>query len=343
MKSLSAAYLSLLVLLGLVAAWAWESGLQPIPNLAATSLIVTPQDVVTQEIARQAEERARERGRRKANRDNADAALNRGPSPVQPKMTEPGKDGPLPRIGDDGRLPWKVYARKHSAPDHRPRLAVIVGGLGLSSERTEQAIGELPPEVSLAFSPYARDLQEIAEKARDAGHETLIGVPMEPADANRDPGPHALKVQYSAVENTVELKWALSRFAGYAGVISEMGALFTTSPKALRPVLRELAARGLMFVDIRTSANSVGPLLAKNMELPFAFATMRIDEDLDRAAVNRKLAEIETTARTEGVAVLFVTGEPIIIESITRWAPTLAGKGLTLAPVTAIASRQKIR
>ena len=122
-------------------------------------------------------------------------------------------------IGPDGRRPSTAYARSFEAEPGTPVIAVIVGGLGVSESLTEAAIESLPPEITLSFVPYARDLQAWMNRARAAGHEVMIELPMEPFDyPNNDPGPHTLLADASETENMRRLHWLLSRASGYFGV-----------------------------------------------------------------------------------------------------------------------------
>ena len=58
----------------------------------------------------------------------------------------PGPNGLLPIIAPDGRTPFEAYRRPFVA-NGRPKVALIVGGLGLNSRMTQQAIETLPSEV----------------------------------------------------------------------------------------------------------------------------------------------------------------------------------------------------
>src|SRR4029077_1070172 len=98
-----------------------------------------------------------------------------------PRLVERSDFGPLPRIGPDGARPAQVYARPApSLAKGRPRIALVIGGLGLNDQATTRAITKLPGEVSLAFAPYGANLKVQAAKAREAGHEILLQMPMEP-------------------------------------------------------------------------------------------------------------------------------------------------------------------
>ena len=88
------------------------------------------------------------------------------PDPALLKSTPLGK---IPRIAPDGRKAMRYYANVYSSSPKGPRISIIVSGLGLNSAVTEQAIDNLPPEVSLSFAPYAKNLEFWTEKARRAG------------------------------------------------------------------------------------------------------------------------------------------------------------------------------
>lgn len=260
------------------------------------------------------------------------------PAP-DPALVETGPNGPLPIIGRDGRQPWRVYARPFDRADKRPRIAIIITGLGLSGATTEASIDELPGAATLAFDPYAQQLPAWIDRARAAGHEVLLALPMEPADYPRqDPGPYTLLTSLSAKENLDRLNWLLSRAVGYVGVINMMGARFTTSEANLVPIFDEIKKRGLMFVDGRASDQSVAGTLAQSMGLPRAVDDEKLDAEATRDAIDRHLAGLEATARSKGMALGMGFAYPVTLERVALWAKTLADKGIALAPASALAS-----
>ncbi len=266
------------------------------------------------------------------------------PAP-DPALVETSPLGPLPRIGPNGREPWRVYARPFDVRDSRPRVAVILSGLGLSSAATEAAIQGLPGEVTLAFQPYADIVQQWIGLARAAGHEVLLNLPMEPVDfPESDPGRRALFVTLSPDENEERLRWALSRVSGYVGVVNHMGSRFTTVRDAMQPVLAELKARGLLFVDARAAAHSVATVMASQMQVPRAINDRFLDDrEVSRATVDARLAEIERIAKEAGVSIAIGQGFPVTIERLRAWTETLDAKGLALAPVSAVVGKQADR
>ena len=172
-----------------------------------------------------------------------------------------GLNGPLPKVGKGGeQLPWEIYARPLTGNEKGKRAGLLVTGLGLSRAATMAAINKLPGEVSLVFEPYAPDLNGWLLRARLAGHEVFVGLPMESESfPAKDPGPLALSTTVQVADNMKRLYSILSSFSGYVGVVSTMGSKFSEAEGQLKPILAELKKRGLMFVDGGANARSVAP------------------------------------------------------------------------------------
>jgi polysaccharide deacetylase 2 family uncharacterized protein YibQ len=262
-----------------------------------------------------------------------------------PGLVEQSPDGLLPKIGVDGRQPWQVYARPFNPNESRPRVAVLLTSLGLSSAATESAIQGLPGGVTLSFQPYADNLQQWINLARAAGHEVLLNLPLEPLDyPTNDPGPQALFTALEPVENLERLNWALSRVTGYVGVATHMGSRFTTSREAMQPILQVLRQRGLLLVDTRSSARSVATAMATELGVPRAINDRFLDaREVSRTTIDARLDEVERIAREVGVSVAVGQAYPVTIERLRAWTQTLEGKELALAPVSAIINLQTDR
>lgn len=259
------------------------------------------------------------------------------PAP-DPAITTSGKYGPLPMRAADGTVAWRTYGRPFDAPAGKPRIAIVVGGLGLAEQPTLAAIQDLPGEVSLAFSPYSSRLAEWVPAARAAGHEVLLQVPMEPRNTEfEDPGERALMVGDTPEINIDRLEWVLSRATGYVGVINFMGSRMTVSPRDLQPVLDSIDARGLLFVDARTTPESIAAKMAGELGLPTVAVDRTIDAEAARNPIDERLAQLEQIALTRQVAVGIAGDYPVTIERLRVWIGGLSARGFALAPVSAVA------
>lgn len=280
------------------------------------------------------------------------------PAPGQPGRPTPGPladpdpgllepypgstDRKLPRISFDGRTPMAMYAAPFDPSSVRPRVGILIGGIGMSEADSLAAIKNLPGGVTLAISPYAGNIDRLLALARMTEHEYLLSLPMEPQGypVNDPDDRHALMTSLSPAENLDRLRWALSRIGGYAGVTSLLGPMRGERLLGVRDqrdsVLEEVAKRGLLFVDAR-------PADAHSAENRLAYvwnrtANLAIDDDpADEATIDQRLEMLSRMARDTGSALgIVAVPRPMTLDRVAAWTTSLTAKGLALAPVSAL-------
>ena len=242
---------------------------------------------------------------------------------------------PRVRMPDLADPPWQKFAALTTEPQGRPMIAIVIDDVGVDRRRSAQAIS-LPQPITLAFLPYATDVDAQARDARQLGHELIVHLPMEALDRNRDPGPHALTTEIGDDELLRRLRWDLDRFDGYVGVNNHMGSQFTRDRHAMRLVLGELKDRGLLFLDSRTVSDSVAPEVARELQLPFASRQVFLDDDQNAREVEARLAETERVARAHGFAIAIGHPHDGTLEALHQWLPRVQGDGFVLVPLSAI-------
>jgi polysaccharide deacetylase 2 family uncharacterized protein YibQ len=257
--------------------------------------------------------------------------------PGQPRATVEEKPRPKPQqvaAAASSVETWRRNAVPFADLNSRPLVAIVIDDVGLDRPRSRRA-WELPGPLTMSFLPYAKDLGEQARTARGRGHELMLHLPMEPTGRN-DPGPNALLVSLSDAELRQRTQTALDSFEGYAGVNNHMGSRFTTFRPGMETVLRQFRARGLMFLDSRTTPQSVGDQMAQEIGVPSIVRHVFLDDDEALDAVRRKLAETEAVARRQGFVVAIGHPHEATLQALGEWLPGLQGKGLALAPATAV-------
>ena len=254
-----------------------------------------------------------------------------------PDLIEMTSEGPLPRISSDGRTPMATYSRKTDTKEIRPRIAILVTGLGLNQAASMAAIDTLPPGATLGFSPYGRELQGLVSAARGNGNEVVMELPLEPYDfPNNDPGQNTLIADASTKANGNRLRWVMSRFTGYAGLASVEGGKFLSDPKNTRLLLDAIGKRGVYFVDSAISDQSVARDEAQRTGASFARANLRIDANPSRETIAESLSALEKLALQRGSAIGVAGSYPGTIGQIAAWANELEKKGFALVPVSAL-------
>jgi polysaccharide deacetylase 2 family uncharacterized protein YibQ len=261
------------------------------------------------------------------------------PAPIA-DLIEITSVGQLPRIGSGNKKPSDAYARNtpmgviHS---ERPKIAILLGGMGLNPKLTQKAVKDLPGDVTFAFAPYGDDLQAQVNKARAGGHEVLLQLPMEPLGypAN-NPGPKTLLADAAAAANMEALHWHMSRFAGYTGITNYMGGRLLSSASALKPVMLEMRKRGLVYLEDASTALTVSKTVAQEIKFSELRAQVVIDADPTQESIAAALELLEGEARANGFAIGTGSGLEITVDSVKAWAEQLQNKGILLVPVSAM-------
>ena len=253
-------------------------------------------------------------------------------------LIEDSAYGPLPARAPDGRRPYDVYAGAWSGKPGT-RIAIVVGGLGISQTGTMNAIGSLPPGVTFGFSPSGNSLDRWMQEARRSGHELVLQVPLEPVGYPQvDPGEDTLTVDDAAAGDLSALHASLATITNYVGIMNYMGGRFVAEPAAMEPLIAELGRRGLMFFDDASSLRSVAADTAQLQSVPAAVSDLSIDRSQDPADIRSQLDTLERIARAEGTAIGVASAFDVSVATIAKWIGEARGRGIEIVPLSALAN-----
>jgi polysaccharide deacetylase 2 family uncharacterized protein YibQ len=252
--------------------------------------------------------------------------------PALPPIDRQAVAAPPPRYANLSNV--QNGANPSRLTDSAAKIAVVVEGLGLNATATEAAILKLPSAVTLAFSPYARELKKWMDMAKENGHEVLIQVPMESKEfPAQDPGPLGLLTSLEEKELSDRLEKILKGAEGAVGVLDTMGSQYRESDTHISAVFTKLSEENLYYVQGRPGIR-VG-----ESTVPTAVADVLIDERPFRAAIDARLDYLERLAKYQGSAVAAVGAKPVSFERLVLWMEQIADKGVSLAPVSQVLIR----
>mgnify|MGYP002278869663 CR=1 FL=1 len=256
------------------------------------------------------------------------------PDPVMPPSDKPvakAKETPVPA--------WIKNSIPAPLADGRPLIALVIDDMGMDRKRTARAAALKGP-LTLSYLTYAEDLLKQTEKAKANGHELMLHMSMEPGSDAVDPGPNVLLLDLPLKELKRRLNWGLDRVNTYVGVNNHMGSKFTENERAMSVVLKEIKKRGLLFLDSRTSARTVGAKLARRLGVPFAERNIFIDNDVNEKAIMARLAETERLAKRTGFAIAIGHPREATLNALSQWLGDIEARGFILVPISALIKRR---
>ncbi len=225
-------------------------------------------------------------------------------------------------------------------PGRRGHLAILLDDAGQSLELVPR-LARLPRPVAVAVLPFLPASVETAARLDRAGHEVWLHLPMEPEGyPRRDPGPGAILVALPEAEIRARVRAALNNVPYVVGVNNHMGSRATADLRVMTWVMQEIAARGLVFLDSRTTRATVAEVAARAQGVPAWRRHVFLDNSRDAAAIRRALAEAVYRARRDGAAVAIGHANPATVAVLERELPRLAGRGADLVPPAELIRRR---
>jgi polysaccharide deacetylase 2 family uncharacterized protein YibQ len=211
------------------------------------------------------------------------------------EMAEVLDDGTrLPRVAASGWMPWIAYARRFEASAATPRTGILMINLGADAPLTTRAIEELPGDVSLAFLPGSPDLSRWLKQAHDHGHEVYLMLPMDDQSVPAERGLRPVQPTLEPAENVRRLRLAMARGEGYVGFVMSPTSAAWQSEAALRPLVQEIAQRGLGVVEVNPgSTASTIQRLTDELGVGYARTREALDYKLSEGGIAANLDQLD--------------------------------------------------
>lgn len=210
------------------------------------------------------------------------------------------------------------------------RVAILIRGIGQDRRDSYDAINKLPAAVSLGFVA-SDDGEEMANKARELGHEVIVQLPL---DGNESSS--MFDLLGSSTSNVDRMGSVLNRFNGPNGVTNVTGSKLLQSKEALRPIMQDIKARNLVYIAEGNNNHAVIRQLAQELNVRYGNAAVVIDTHPTPDGIKAALERLVAVAQKRGSAIGIGFASSATIEQIQAWSQELAAKGVTLVPASSL-------
>ena len=216
----------------------------------------------------------------------------------------------------------------------------MIDDMGFDRANSRRAV-RLPPEVTLAYLPFAPGAAAQVRAARLKGHQVMLHLPMEAPDHKGKPGNNVLAVTDDETALRRRLTRILGQFGGYTGVNNHMGSRFTRDRARMDIVLSELKKRGLYFLDSRISGRSVAAESATAIGIPYAVRDVFIDHEPAPSTIREQLAKPNASPGKSGGPSPSAIRHPrkSTIDALTPWLQGLESRGFDLVRIYTLLKR----
>ncbi|AGT43596.1 divergent polysaccharide deacetylase family protein [Treponema pedis] len=223
---------------------------------------------------------------------------------------EPAKDIPKPVKPSETESIAKVAANEGNAPikdlpelPEKGRLIFVFDDAGHSLEQLKLFL-DLPFPCTIAVLPRLAHSAEAAKRIRSSGKELILHQPMQSVNLNINPGEGSIQPGMSAEEIRQIVSSNIEEIAPVAGMNNHEGSLITSDENAMRVVLELCREKNIYFLDSRTTAKSVVPKTAKEMNFKIWERAVFLDNEKTVEHLQKQIAQGLEIASARGSAIM---------------------------------------
>lgn len=216
------------------------------------------------------------------------------------------------------------------------RLAIVIDDIGYSRDAGERVLA-LPNAISIAVLPFTPHAMALARRAQAIGKDVLLHQPLESEDESVQ-AVRTLTLNMSPDDIKKEVEAGLNAIPGVKGVSNHTGSRFTQDVPSMNALMSVVSARGLFFLDSRTTARTVAMRVASKWGVPALRRDVFLDHDREMDAIEAAFEQALAIANSRGYAVLIAHPHDITLKFLEK---RLAGlEETTLVPLSSLTSNQ---
>lgn len=222
-------------------------------------------------------------------------------------------------------------------PQAKAKVAIVIDDLSSSDRGLDTLLG-LGRPLTMAIMPKNETTRQTAELVFSKGLEVFLHLPMEPESGKASwLGNGAITSNISPDEVRKIVLDDLSTVPHAVGLNNHMGSKITKREDLMTEVLKVAKTKHLIFLDSRTTQDTVIPQLAQKLKLPYVYRSVFLDDVNSLAHVKKQIKELAKIAREQGSAIAIghvgVSGDNTA-QGLKEMIPWLEDQGIELVFVS---------
>ena len=162
---------------------------------------------------------------------------------------------------------------------------------------------------------------------------------MQAINLSMDPGPGALKKGMSSDQIKAVVRRNLAEVGPVVGLNNHEGSLMTADRRSMEAVIDVVREKGIYFLDSRTTAGTVAPVIARERNMTIWERAVFLDNSQDRAAIIEAVMGGMKIAEKKGTAVMIGhIWSNDLANILTSMYPELVSQGFSLSTIADIAT-----
>jgi len=197
--------------------------------------------------------------------------------------------------------PTTPSSRPAEEDARRSRVAIIIDDVGYGGEATEMLL-EVNAPLTFSVLPKLPQSSALARRAHEAGFEVMLHLPLV-SHATQRVCPGAVWVNTTREEIGRTLEEDLETVPFAVGLNNHQGSVYTSNELEMHRLLSEIKELGVFFIDSRTTFNTVGLKVAREMGIRSAERDVFLDNEHSADYIDGQMEELVGVAHRDGKAI----------------------------------------
>ena len=206
-------------------------------------------------------------------------------------------------------------------------IVLVIDDFGYRNDSISDGFLALSVPITCAVLPGHNQSSSFAKKAKKAGKEIIVHMPMESSVAASGEDEFKLKVGMTSEEIEWRLREALKEIPEAIGINNHQGSKATTDGKVMGVVASVLKNNNKYFLDSRTSSKTVGEKTMRSMGVLTARRHIFLDNDLNIDNISEQFSKLVNVSRKKGIAIGIGHVKANTLKVLEREIPILIEKG----------------
>ena len=201
------------------------------------------------------------------------------------------------------KKPAQKTQTKQKKPVFKGKIAIIIDDFGYRNDYVTDGFLSLDADLTYAVIPGHEHSYFFGEKAKSAGYEVIVHMPMENTGKTYGEEEFVLKIDMDSATIERRIRSALSQIPSAIGMNNHQGSRASADQRIMSIIARTLKDENKFFIDSRTTVETIGETTMKLFEVPTASRNIFLDNDDDEEKIKKQLMKLVKKAEAKGYAI----------------------------------------
>ena len=223
--------------------------------------------------------------------------------------------------------PPKIESKKYQEPTYKGVIAIIIDDFGYRNDYVTDGFLALEADLTYAVIPGHEHSYFFSEKAKLAGFEVIVHMPMENTGKTYGEEQFVLKTDMDVETIQRRVINAFNQIPSAIGMNNHQGSKASADQRIMSTIARVLKDKNKFFVDSRTTVETIGETTMKIFDVPTASRNVFLDNDDDEEKITVQLMKLVKKSEEKGIAIGIGHVKPKTLNVLKKHIPKLQKDG----------------